>query len=111
MAQIGLLEMLSVIRQSCSALVHQHHVHKPGPWAMEQTSQTAGKLQHTTAGMQTLQTTASNKILDSSQTKEEITIWDQRSRRDACRKPLKANCHAHFQPETSSRLGIAMKLR
>lgn len=28
-AQIGLLEMSSVIRWSCSASLHQHHAHKP----------------------------------------------------------------------------------
>ncbi len=50
--------MLAAIRQSCSVQVHQHHVHKPGSWTVEETSQTDMKLQYTTAEMQTLQTTA-----------------------------------------------------
>jgi len=60
---MGLLEMLSVSRQSYRTPVHQHHVHKPGFWTMEWTSQIDRKLQHTTAEMQTLQTSAFDRRL------------------------------------------------
>ena len=46
---------------------------------MEWTSQTDRKLQYTTAGMQALQTTALNDNLQTSQTKGEVTIWDEHS--------------------------------